>query len=112
MTSSDPPTQVPCPNCGFAIPIGATWCPGCAKRQQVQSDQVRHAKNQRALNLIVLILAIVVGTPLAVCGGCILTYAIADAASNPLFVLNTGYGLAVVAIGGLLGYAFIKWRSK
>jgi hypothetical protein len=21
--------NVPCPNCGFAIPIGATWCEGC-----------------------------------------------------------------------------------
>ena len=23
------PQSISCPNCGFAIPIGATWCEGC-----------------------------------------------------------------------------------
>ncbi len=41
-------TTVPCPNCGFAIPIGATWCEGCgagepsSSKPSMKPNELKH----------------------------------------------------------------------
>lgn len=112
ITMSNQPIHSPCPNCGKPLEVDSPWCPNCAKRQQVESNQVQVAKKRQTSILVLLILANILGLPLVICGGCILSGIISDAASNPQFMVNATYVVTTVAAGGLIGYALIKWRAK
>ena len=82
---------VPCPNCGFAIPIGATWCEGCG------AGNVPVAPSQRVSRPTILLLILTLFViPMTAFGSCIQNSQVADISVIVIIVsILAGFGILV-----------------
>jgi hypothetical protein len=95
MTTSDQPTHIPCPNCGFAIPIGTTWCEGCgAGNRPIDPSRPAQKNSRSTLFLLTLTLFVI---PMIACGSCSQDHRFADWSVITVFASTlVGFGLLIV----------------